>query len=76
MKIFIKIISQQIYELYLRSRMHAHARDLQEIAWQRENDFHAERILHREIVEIQAKLHSMQNYRSRDLHSRAQQARL
>ncbi|MES2075601.1 hypothetical protein [Rugamonas rubra] len=48
-----------VYKAYLRSRLDRYTRDLQAIAAQRENDFHAERILHREVIEVRTKLHSL-----------------
>jgi hypothetical protein len=48
-----------MYRAYLRSRLMRCTRDLQMIAAQRENDFHAERILHREVVKVRSKLHSL-----------------
>jgi hypothetical protein len=48
-----------VYKAYLRSRLLRYTRDLQTIAAQRENDFHAERILHREVVAVRSKLLSL-----------------
>lgn len=48
-----------VYKAYLRSRLLRCTRDLQTIAAQRENDFHAERILHREVVAVRSKLLSL-----------------
>jgi hypothetical protein len=59
MKISAKPIVNIVYKAYLRSRLVRCTRDLQTIAAQRENDFHAERILHREVVKVRSKLHSL-----------------
>jgi hypothetical protein len=59
MKILEKPISTLVYRAYLRSRLARYTRDLQAIAEQRENDFHAERILHREVVAVRSKLQSL-----------------
>ena len=59
MKLLAKPFTAFFYKAYLRSRLERHTRDLQSIATQRENDFHAERILHREVVEMRSKLHSL-----------------
>lgn len=48
-----------VYKAYLRSRLVRCTRDLQIIAAQRENDFYAERMLHREVVKVRSKLHSL-----------------
>lgn len=48
-----------LYRAYLQSRLARYTRDLQAIAAQRENDFQAERILHREVVAVRSKLHSL-----------------
>ena len=52
-------IATPLYKAYLRSRLNRYTRALQIIAAQRENDFHAERILHREVVAVRSKLHSL-----------------
>lgn len=59
MKISAKPITTIVYKAYLRSRLNQHTRELQAIAAQRENDLHAERILHREVVEMRSKLQSL-----------------
>ena len=59
MKKLAKPFTLIFYKAYLRSRLERHTRDLQTIAMQRENDFHAERILHREVIEMRSKLHSL-----------------
>jgi hypothetical protein len=48
-----------IYKAYLRSRLDRYTRALEVIAAQRENDFHAERMLHKEVVVVRSKLHSL-----------------
>jgi hypothetical protein len=48
-----------VYKAYLRSRLDRCSRDLHAIAAQRENDFHAERMLHREVIVVRSKLHSL-----------------
>lgn len=52
-------LSTRLYKAWLRSRLDVHARSLQTIAAQRENDFQAERILHREVSVMRAKLQSL-----------------
>jgi hypothetical protein len=52
-------LSTRLYKAWLRSRIDVHSRSLQNIALQRENDFHAERILHREVSMMRAKLQSL-----------------
>ena len=59
MKISAKPLTNVLYKAYLRSRLDRYTRDLQAIAAQRENDFHAERILHREVIEMRSKLQSL-----------------
>ncbi|MET3132608.1 hypothetical protein AAKU55_002885 [Oxalobacteraceae bacterium GrIS 1.11] len=59
MKLSAKPIATMLYRAYLRSRLERCSRDLQSIAAQRENDFHAERLLHREVVAVRSKLHSL-----------------
>jgi hypothetical protein len=44
---------------WLRYRLDAYTRSLHAIAAQRENDFHAERILHRAITTTRSKLQSL-----------------
>jgi hypothetical protein len=48
-----------IYRAWLRSRLDNYTRSLHNIAVQRENDFHAERILHRAISATRSKLQSL-----------------
>ncbi|MEC5161855.1 hypothetical protein ACFDR9_004808 [Janthinobacterium sp. CG_23.3] len=59
MKILPHPIATLVYRAYLRARLTRYTRDLQAIAAQRENDFHAERILHREVVAVRSKLLSL-----------------
>ncbi|MES2296504.1 MAG: hypothetical protein V4582_05650 [Pseudomonadota bacterium] len=59
MKISVKPITSRLYKAWLRSRLDGCSRDLQSIAAQRENDFHAERILHREMSKMRSKLQSL-----------------
>jgi hypothetical protein len=56
MKILPNPIARIVYRAYLHARLTRYTRDLQAIAAQRENDFHAERILHREVVAVRSKL--------------------
>jgi hypothetical protein len=59
MKIKLKPLTARLHKAWLRSRLDMHARSLQTIAAQRENDFHAERILHREVSAMRSKLQSL-----------------
>jgi hypothetical protein len=59
MKLSIKPITRLIYRAWLRSRLDNYTRSLHIIAAQRENDFHAERILHRAITATRSKLQSL-----------------
>jgi hypothetical protein len=59
MKITLNSLARQLYKTWLRSRLDMHTRSLQAIAAQRENDFQAERILHREVSAMRSKLHSL-----------------
>ena len=59
MNISVKPITTRLYKAWLRSRLDVCRRDLQSIAAQRENDFHAERILHRQMTEVRSKLQSL-----------------
>ncbi|WP_295991267.1 hypothetical protein [Rugamonas sp.] len=52
-------LATTLYKAYLRSRLDRCTRELQVIAAQRENDIHAERILHREVSEVRSKLLSL-----------------
>lgn len=47
------------YRSWLRSRIETYTRGLHAIAAQRENDFHAERLLHRAISTTRSKLQSL-----------------
>jgi len=59
MKIKLKPLTSRLHKAWLRSRLEMHARSLHTIAAQRENDFHAERILHREVSAMRSKLQSL-----------------
>jgi hypothetical protein len=59
MKIKLKPLTSRLHKAWLRSRLDTYARSLQAIAAQRENDFQAERILHREVSAIRSKLQSL-----------------
>jgi hypothetical protein len=52
-------IRRMVYRAWLRSRIENYTRSLHAIAAQRENDFHAERILHRAISTTRSKLQSL-----------------
>ena len=52
-------ITRWVYRAWLRSRIDTYTRSLHAIAVQRENDFHAERILHRAISTMRSKLQSL-----------------
>jgi hypothetical protein len=59
MKLCIKTISCRLYKAWLRARLDNYTRNLQAIAAQRENDFHAERMLHRAVSATRSKLQSL-----------------
>jgi hypothetical protein len=59
MKLSVKPIKRKLYRAWLRSRLENYTRSLHAIAAQRENDFHAERILHRAISATRSKLQSL-----------------
>ena len=59
MKFSLKPIRTWLYKAWLRSRLDNYTRSLHAIAAQRENDFHAERMLHRAVSTIKAKLQSL-----------------
>lgn len=59
MKIKLNSLTRRVHKAWLRSRLDRHTRSLQVIAAQRENDFQAERILHREVSAMRSKLHSL-----------------
>jgi hypothetical protein len=52
-------ITRWVYRAWLRSRIDTYTRSLHAIAVQRENDFHAERILHHAISATRSKLQSL-----------------
>ncbi len=56
---FAGTIRRWAYRAWLRSRIDNYTRSLHAIAAQRENDFHAERLLHRAISTMRAKLQSL-----------------
>jgi hypothetical protein len=55
----LKPITTMVYRAWLRSRLENYTRSLHTIAAQRENDFHAERLLHRAISTTRSKLQSL-----------------
>jgi hypothetical protein len=59
MKLSVKPIKRLFYRAWLRSRLETYTRSLHTIAAQRENDFQAERILHRAISTTRSKLQSL-----------------
>lgn len=59
MKTIFKPIKTVIYRAWLRSRIDNYTRSLHIIAAQRENDFYAERMLHRAISATRSKLQSL-----------------
>ena len=59
MTFILKPITRRLYKAWLRSRLDNYTRSLHAIAAQRENDFHAERILHREVSATRSKLQSL-----------------
>jgi hypothetical protein len=59
MKLLFKPITTVIYRAWLRSRLDNYTRSLHIIAAQRENDFYAERMLHRAISATRSKLQSL-----------------
>jgi hypothetical protein len=52
-------IPRWAYRAWLRVRLDSYQRSLHAIAAQRENDFHAERLLHRAISSTRSKLQSL-----------------
>ena len=56
-------ITRWVYRVWLRSRIDTYTRSLHAIAVQRENDFHAERILHRAISTTRSKLQGISTNR-------------
>jgi hypothetical protein len=59
MKLSFKPITRMVYRAWLRSRLDNYTRSLHIIAAQRENDFYAERMLHRAISATRSKLQSL-----------------
>ena len=59
MTFILKPITKRLYKAWLRSRLDNYKRSLHAIAAQRENDFHAERMLHRAVSETRSKLQSL-----------------
>jgi hypothetical protein len=59
MKLNIKPITSRLYKAWLRARLDSYTRNLHAIAAQRENDFHAERLLHRAVSATRSKLQSL-----------------
>ena len=55
----LKPVARRLYKAWLRTRLDNYTRSLHAIAAQRENDFHAERILHREVTAMRSKLQSL-----------------
>ena len=53
-----KPITTRLYKAWLRSRLDNYTRSLHAIAAQRENDFQAERLLHRAVSETRSNLSS------------------
>jgi alkylhydroperoxidase/carboxymuconolactone decarboxylase family protein YurZ len=63
MKLSVKPITSRLYKAWqrawLRARLDSYTRHLQAIAAQRENDFYAERMLHRAVSATRSKLQSL-----------------
>jgi hypothetical protein len=59
MRLNVKPIKRMVYRAWLRSRLENYTRSLHAISAQRENDFYAERILHRAISATRSKLQSL-----------------
>ena len=59
MKTLFMPITSMVYRAWLRSRLDNYTRSLHIIAAQRENDFYAERMLHRAISATRSKLQSL-----------------
>lgn len=55
----LKPLGACLHKAWLRWRIDHYARNLHAIAAQRENDFHAERMLHRAMSTTRAKLQSL-----------------
>lgn len=58
-RISFRPLTSRLYKAWLRARLDSYSRNLQAIAAQRENDFHAERMLHRAVSATRAKLQSL-----------------
>lgn len=58
-KTIFQAIKRMVYRAWLRSRLDNYTRSLHIIAAQRENDFYAERMLHRAISATRSKLQSL-----------------
>jgi len=52
-------LTRRLYKAWLRSRLDNYTRSLHAIAAQRENDFQAERLLHRAVSNTRSKLQSL-----------------
>jgi len=59
MKARVDPILKWLYRAWLRARLDSYQRSLHAIAAQRENDFYAERLLHRAISSTRSKLQSL-----------------
>jgi hypothetical protein len=63
MKLTVKSLPSRLYKVWLKAwlrvRLDSYTRHLHAIAAQRENDFHAERMLHRAVSATRAKLQSL-----------------
>lgn len=59
MTFILQPLTRRLYKAWLRSRLDNYTRSLHAIAVQRENDFHAERILHRAVSTTRSKLQSL-----------------
>jgi hypothetical protein len=55
----LQAITRRLYRAWLRSRLDNYTRSLHAIAAQRENDFQAERVLHRAVSATRSKLQSL-----------------
>ena len=59
MRPIVRFITRGFRRAWLHSRLDSYQRSLHAIAAQRENDFHAERLLHRAISSTRSKLQSL-----------------
>jgi hypothetical protein len=59
MSLIFRPITRRLYKAWLRTRLDNYNRSLTAIAAQRENDFQAERILHRAVSATRSKLQSL-----------------